>query len=56
MGVHGESSEDEDLAEELAEKIAPQVLSAETILGLLRGEAHVEEAERTLILHRLADF
>ncbi len=49
-------AKDEDLAEELAEKITPQVLSAEAILGLLRGEADVEEAERTLILHRLADF
>jgi hypothetical protein len=50
-----EASE-EDLAEELSKKIAPGVLPLETILGLLRGEADVEEAERALILHRLADF
>jgi hypothetical protein len=49
-------AKDEDLAEELAEKITSQVLSAETILGLLRGEADVEEVERILILHQLADF
>jgi hypothetical protein len=50
-----EASE-EDLAEELSKKIAPRVLPLETILGLLRGEADVEEVEQALILHRLADF
>jgi hypothetical protein len=29
---------------------------ARTRMGLLRGEADVEEAEQALILHRLADF
>jgi hypothetical protein len=47
---------DEELAEELAEKSVPQVLPAETVLGLLRGEAEVEEVERILVLHQLADF
>jgi hypothetical protein len=49
-------AKDEDLAQELAEKITPKVLSPETVLGLLRGEANVEEVERILILHQLADF